>query len=210
MIMLGITVLLLSACASVTPVPYKEIGSSSYLRPDSKDKKVPYRYTTQTNWRKYRNIIIEPVMIYQGSDNNFGDMSREDQTELANYMYATFSQKLRASFRLVKDPAPDTLILKLTLTGADTNVPVLSTISHFDIAGGLYNTYQSASGGEGSFTGFVIYTVELFDSTSSRLLSAYVTKQYPNAWNLGAGIGGLSAAKVGLDKGADALIEQLN
>jgi hypothetical protein len=41
------------------------------------------------------------------------------------------------------------------------------------------------------------------------LLAAYVSKQYPNAWNLGAGIGSMSASKTGIDKGADELVAYL-
>jgi Protein of unknown function (DUF3313) len=55
----------------------------------------------------------------------------------------------------------------------------------------------------------VTYSVEVFDGTSGRLLKAYVSKQYPNAMNLPAAFGSLGAAKTGLDKGADALVEQL-
>lgn len=208
-VLLVATLIAFSGCASVKPAAYQNIESSSYLQPDNEDDHMPYQYSPRTDWRRYRNLIIEPVVIYQGRDHQFGDMSNEDKSALAHYMYTTFAEKLRARFRLVDNPGPDTLVLKLTLTGADTSTPVLATLSRFDIAGGLYNTYQAATGGEGAFTGFVLYAVELFDSTSSRLLSAYVTKQYPNPWNLGAGIGGLSAAEVGLDKGADALAERL-
>lgn len=99
--------------------------------------------------------------------------------------------------------------MKLTLTGADTTTPVLGTLSRFDIAGGIYNGVQTVRGREGTFTGFVTYSVEIYDAASNRLLNAYVTKQYPSPWNIGASVGSLSAAKTGIDKGADALIAQL-
>jgi hypothetical protein len=50
----------------------------------------------------------------------------------------------------------------------------------------------------------------VYDSASGRLLRAYVTKQYPNAMNLPAAFGSLSAARTGMDKGAEALVEQLH
>lgn len=58
-------------------------------------------------------------------------------------------------------------------------------------------------------TGSVIYTVEIFDAATSRLLSAFVTKQYPSPYNIGASVGSLAAAQAGIDKGADALMAQL-
>lgn len=54
-----------------------------------------------------------------------------------------------------------------------------------------------------------MYAVEIYDASNNRLLNAYVTKQYPSPWNLGASIGSLSAAKTGVEKGADALVAQL-
>ena len=55
----------------------------------------------------------------------------------------------------------------------------------------------------------VVYAVEIFDAATSRLLGAFVTKQYPSPYNIGATIGTLAAAEAGIDKGADALIAQL-
>jgi len=38
----------LTGCASVTPIPYSEVASSSYLAPNPSDPsgRVPYRYST--------------------------------------------------------------------------------------------------------------------------------------------------------------------
>ena len=69
---------------------------------------------------------------------------------------------------------------------------------------------QSVRGGQGAFSGSVSYAVEVYDSGNGRLLKAYVSKQYPNLMNLVAAFGSLGAAKTGIDKGADALVEQLH
>ncbi|HWT99240.1 MAG TPA: DUF3313 family protein, partial [Terriglobales bacterium] len=68
---------------------------------------------------------------------------------------------------------------------------------------------QSVRGGEGLMTGSVLYAVEIYDAETTRLLAAYVTKQYPNAYNVGATMGSLAAAKTGIDKGADALATEV-
>ncbi|WP_321800152.1 DUF3313 family protein [Burkholderia sp. BCC1988] len=122
--------LTLTACASVQPVAYSGLASSSQLAQnrDSDAAKVPYRYADQVNWSKYRQVIVDPVVVYAGQDNQFGDLKADDKAALAD---------------------------------------------------------------------------------SPRLLTAYVTKQYPNAMNLPAAFGSLSAAKTGIDKGADALVSQL-
>lgn len=58
-------------------------------------------------------------------------------------------------------------------------------------------------------TGSVNYAVEIHDAESNVLLYAYVAKQYPNAMNVGATFSALEASKVGIRKGADALLAEL-
>jgi len=214
--MRGLGTLLLCAiatgCAAVSPVPYSEMASSAYLAADASDAsgRVPYRYATAVEWRTYNKVILERVVIYRGRDHQFGDMPDKDRATLAAYMQDRFAAKLRGRFALVNARGPNTLRVRLTLTGAVINTPVLGTLSRFDLAGALYNGVQAARDGEGMMTGSVIYGVEIFDAPSSRLLSAYVTKQYPNAYDIKASIGALDAATAGIDQGADALVAQLN
>lgn len=201
-----------AGCASVAPVPYSEMASSAYMVPDKSDTsgRVPYRYSTPVDWRSYNKVILDPVAVYRGRDHQFGDMSGTDKATLAAYMQTCFADRLRGRFALVREHGPNTLRIRLTLTGAVANTPVLGTLSRFDLAGAVYNGVQAARDGEGTMTGSVVYGVEIFDAASSRLLSAYVTKQYPAAYDIKASVGALAAATAGLDKGADALMAQLN
>jgi hypothetical protein len=201
----------LAGCGSADPVAYSGIMSSSQLAPNPRDDsgRIPYRYSVPVDWGTYNRIIIDPVVIYRGADQQFGDMSEDDKAGLAGYMPAQFAEKLRTRFTLASNPAPNTLRVRLTLTGASTNTPVLSTFTHFDLAGGLYNGVQAVRGGEGALSGSVIYAVEIYDAPTNRLLSAFITKQYPGPLNIVASMGSLAAAKTGIEKGADALVTML-
>jgi len=201
----------LAGCGTAKPVVYNGISSSAYLKPDPEDKsgRKPYSYAISVNWRAYYNVIIDPVTIYQGSDHQFGDMPESDKAALANYMEAQFVEKLATRFHVTTNPAPNTLRVKLTLTGAAKTTPVLGPLSRIDLMGGLYNGVQSVRGGEGTFTGSVIYVAEIYDAATSQLLSAYITKQYPNSLNIGASFGALGAARTGIEKGAEKMVEQL-
>jgi hypothetical protein len=200
----------LLGCSSVQPVAYSGIPSAPYLKPNTQGDadRTPYRFASQTDWQNYTKLIIDPVVVYQGADNQFGDMSEDDRKVLASYMQNKFAEKLRPRFEPASAAGPNTLRLKLILTGAKTNTPVLSTFTHIDIGGNLYNGVQAVRGKEGAFSGSVIYAVEIYDASSNHLLSAYVTKQYPNPYNIGASFGSLGASKTGIDKGADALVAQ--
>ncbi|KJC40508.1 hypothetical protein UP09_23130 [Bradyrhizobium sp. LTSP885] len=199
-----------AGCASVAPVPYSDVASSSYMAPDTSDTtgRVPYRYATEVDWRSYNKAILDPVAIYHGRDHQFGDMSDSDKAELAAHMQTSFMTRLASRFAMVNRRGPNTLRVRLTLTGAVANTPVLGTLSRFDMAGAVYNGVQAARGGEGMMTGSVIYAVEIFDASTARLLSAYVTKQYPDAYDIKSSIGPLAASFAGIDKGAESLVTQ--
>ena len=153
--------------------------------------------------------MIDPVVIYRGADHQFGEMSEKDKETLAATMQTRFTDKLRGRFAVVNTRGPNTFRLRLTLTGAVANTPVLGTLSRFDLAGAVYNGVQAARDREGTMTGSVIFAVEMFDSATSRLLGAYVSRQYPGAYDIKASVGDIAAATAGIDKGADAFIAQL-
>ena len=211
----GIAVLCatVAACASTPkPVAYSDLASASYMARNTEGdtKHVPFRYYSNVDWRTYNKLIIDPVVIYQGRDQQFGAMSDADKTALADYMSQQFSDTLRRRFAIVTSPSPDTLRLKLTLTGATKTTPAVGTFTRLDIGGNIYNGVQSVVGGRGAFTGQAIYAVEIYDARTNRLLEAYVTERYPRPYNIKATFGALTAAEVGIKKGADALLAQLS
>lgn len=211
LLLVATTALALSACAGVQPIPYSGVSSSAQLRQnhDEDSAKVPYKYTAAAVWSRYTQVLLDPVVVYQGSDNQFGDLKADDRALLADYMGKKFSEKLATRFQIAQQPSPNTLRIKLTLTGAEKTKLLVGQFMHFDLAGNLYNGVQSVWGGQGAFSGSVSYAVEIYDSSNGHLLKAYVSKQYPNAMNLVAAFGSLGAAKTGIDKGADALVAEL-
>lgn len=201
-----------AGCSSTSPVKYAGIESTSRMLPNTADdsQRIPFRYAAPVDWGKYRSITIEPVEIYGGSDAQFNDLPQEDRRNLAEYMQKKFAEVLAEKF-IVNTSAGNApaLRLKLTLAGADTTPPVVGTITKFDLAGGPYNIVQSVRGGRGLMSGYVNYAVEVKDAANGELLLAYVAEQYPNAMNVGATFGSMSAAETGVDKGAEQLLEKL-
>jgi uncharacterized lipoprotein YmbA len=202
----------LSGCASTQPAQYSDIASSSRLRPNPQDRsgRVPYSYAVPVDWRQYRRVIVEPVAIYRGPDSQFEKISEDNKRRLADYMRQQFTDRLGGVFEITDRPGPDTIRVKITLTGAKTTAAVLGTFSRFDLVGGPYNAVQAVRGKEGAMTGSVMYAVEIEDAATDRLLSAYVTKQYPNPMNIKASVGAMAASMAGVRKGADELVETLS
>lgn len=199
-------------CSSTSPVKYAGIEATSRMLPNTADDsaRIPFRYAAPVDWSKYRSITIEPVEIYGGSDAQFNDLPQEDRRNLADYMQKKFAEVLAEKFTVNTSAgnAP-ALRLKLTLAGADTTPQFVGTVTKFDLAGGPYNIVQSVRGGRGLMSGYVNYAVEVKDAANGELLLAYVAEQYPNAMNVGATFGSMSAAETGVDKGAEQLLEKL-
>ncbi|WP_348529222.1 DUF3313 domain-containing protein [Rhizobium sp. L58/93] len=202
---------IISGCTTADPTPYTGLASRSQLRTNTEDKsgRVPYRFSTTVDWRQYTKIIIDPVTIYRGEDNQFVKLTNADKSVLADYMQNVFTARLKTRFAVVKSPGPQTVRLHLTLTGAKDTTPILGPLSHLDVGGVVVNTAQAVRGREGTMAGSVSYAVEIYESRTNRLLSSYVTKQYPMAMNAGATFVRLKGSKIGIERGADSLIDQM-
>ncbi|NIK02989.1 DUF3313 domain-containing protein [Xanthomonas cannabis] len=199
----------LIGCSSTRPLPYSQLPSSSYLRPHdgSRGDRMPYAYHSNVDWTRYRAAIVEPVAIYRGPDAQFEEVPEQDRRMLADDMQQQFGYALARRWRPTTVAGSDTVRVRLTLTGAKPSKRVLGTVMKVDLGGGSYNAVQAARGKEGAFSGSVSYAVEIFDAQSDRLLAAYVEKQYPSAMNIKANLGAYGAAKAGIRKGAEQLLE---
>jgi hypothetical protein len=211
-VILVLTGLLLAGCAGARPAPYAGLTSSAQLRANLDDRagRMPYDFAKPVDWRqRYHSMIIDPVVIYRGDDQQFEQVSEDQKRELADYMGAQFTERLGETFAIADRSGPGVLRISLTLTGAKPTRAVLGALAHFDLAGGSYNAVQAVRGREAAMTGWVMYAVEIHDAASGELLRAYVAKQYPNAMNVKASVGAMSAAMAGVRKGADALEQSL-
>ncbi|MGK4984817.1 DUF3313 domain-containing protein [Erwinia amylovora] len=203
--------LALAGCAGTQLPRYAGLSSAEQLQPNLGDDayRQPWRTSSPIEWNKYREVTLDPVIIYSGADNQFGDLSQSERNELADYLYQRNAEVLKTRFDFAQPPSANGLRIKLTLTGAETTTPVIGTFTKFDLAGGPYNIVQAVRGREGLMNGWVSYAVEIYQADNNRLLKAHITKQYPNAMNVSASIGSIGAAKAGIDKGADELLSEM-
>lgn len=209
--LLGIC-LLGSGCASTRPVAYTGLASSNYLQPNEENAhgRIPYAYHAEVDWTRYSSFILDPVAIYRGPDSQFEKVTEQDKRELANFMQQVFGETLRQRYAPAVTATAGTIRVRLTLTGAKTTKAVLGTVMKVDLAGAPYNAVQAMRGKEGAMMGSVSYAVEIYEAGTNRLITAYVEKQYPNAMNFKASLGALAAAKAGVRKGAQQLVDGLD
>ncbi len=203
---------LLAACAGTAPVAYTDINAAALLQKSpSGDDHVKFAYAApHIGLAHYKQVIVEPVAIYDGPDQQFGALPTADKTAIAGYMRAEFADAAARRFTETGAASPDTLRLNVTLTGVETNVPVLSTVTKLAPAAALLNLVQTARGARGTFDGSVSFEVQVYDSTTNRLLEAYVSKQYPFAENIVSSVGTLEATRAGVRNGAEDLVPELD
>jgi hypothetical protein len=203
----------LAGCSATHPVDYQNLSSTSQLVPNSQDNHghVPFLYSAaDTDWHKYHAVILDPVIVYNGPDQQFGKTSDADKAALAMYMQTRFTEALKPKFAPADVPRPTTLRVHLTLTGVETSTPVMCSLTKIAPINAMINVVQTVRDRQAIFTGSVSYAVEIYDSASNQLLRAYVAKQYPWAENLFASFGTLDASRSGVRTGAKDLVARID
>jgi hypothetical protein len=199
----------LAGCSTTHPVNYQGLASTSQLtaNPRDKDGRIPLIFASSTvDWPRYNAAMLDPVTIYDGPDQQFCEVSKDEKATLAAYARDQFAHALRGhNYRSADTPGPRTLRIHVTLTGVETSTPVIGTLTKIAPAGLLVNTVQTARNKQAAFSGSVSYAVEVYDSTSNRRLRAYVSKQYPMAVDAFSSFGALDAARAGLRNGSQDL-----
>jgi hypothetical protein len=196
---------MLATSCTTTPAHYQELASTAQLHANTSntDKRVAFNTSLDPKaLRAYSAVTLEPVRVYRGSDHQFGNLSENAKADLAKHADRKFAEELRRQGLVTGTAGAPSLRMRVTITGAQTSVPVLSTATKVMPVGFALNGLKMAGDKEARFSGAVIYAVELFDARDGGLIYAFVTRQYPNALNIPASVLPLDAAKAGIDRGA--------
>jgi hypothetical protein len=199
-------------CQATHPVAYTGLSSSQFLQANPQDSTghLPYvYYAPDTNLASYRAAIFEPVTVYQGADAQLSGLTPEHVQELATYMQAQFQQALAPRFYPATAVGPTVLRLHITLTGASRSVPGLSTASQVVPVGAVLGAIRGAHDKSRKTLGSVSYAVEVYDSSTNRLLRAFVVYEYPRPEDVRASVGPLGSSEASVRRGASLLVSQL-
>jgi hypothetical protein len=199
-------------CQATHPVAYAGLSSSQFLQPNPQDSTghLPYLYDAPgANLASYKAAIFEPVTIYQGTDAQLSGLTPDHVQELATYMQTQFQQALATRFYAATAVGPSVLRLHITLTGASRSVPVLSTASQVVPVGAVLGALRGAHDKGRKTLGSVSYAVEVYDSSTNRLLRAFVVYEYPRPEDVKASVGPLGSSEASVRRGASLLVSQL-
>ena len=99
---------LLGACAGTAPVAYTEVEGAGLLKSNQQDDgHVPLVYAAPgPSLAGYGGVIVDPVVVYEGPDQQFGRLPAADRAAVAADMHEAFAQAAAQRFRLADAPGP--------------------------------------------------------------------------------------------------------
>ncbi len=138
---------------------------------------------------KYRTLIVDNTAVYKGADAQFDGIDPADRSKFAAIVTDQLRSELAKSFPDPPSVQPDTLRLKVTLLGAEKTKGGVATATRVTPVGFGLSAIKSAMGKGGSFTGSVLFAVELYDARTNELLLAAVRRRHPDPLDVPATLG---------------------
>ena len=135
---------------------------------------------------KYRTVIIEPTQVYNGPDAQFDGIPSADRQRFADIVTQELRAEVVKAFPSPAQAQADTLRIRVTLLGARKTKGGLATATRVTPLGFGTSALKSALGKTGSFTGSLLYAVELYDGRTNELMLAAVRRRTPDPLDIPA------------------------
>ena len=196
---LAILLLIVTGCANVKAP--KGLESGLMMQKAKKMSDTLVYVNPAIDSKKYQKFILEPVVIYDKDDNDFGSIDPEDRQMMADFVRDAFIKAFQGSnFPIVQSAGPDVVKVKFTLIGLTRTAPAAQGLNYilFPIGTGI-QVAKGVLGKSGTFMGNAVLAAEFNDSMTDDVVAALVTKLTANALNLKAAFSGTyGAAKAGV------------
>lgn len=162
---------------------------------------------------RYRSILLVPTSVYEGADAQFNDVAPADRQRFAQIVTEELRSELGKAIPLSAGAAPGVLQIHVTLLGATGTKGGIATATRVTPVGLALSAVKSLRGKPGSFTGSILYAVELADSRTGELQVAAVRRQAPDALDIPATLSTTetirSAARDFAQKAGDKLVQAM-
>jgi hypothetical protein len=129
---------------------------------------------------KYRTVIVLPTKVYQGPDAQFEGIEPADRARFAAIVTDELRSEIAKSFPTPTKPQADTLRIQVTLLGGQKTKGGIATATRVTPIGIGLSAVKSALGKQGTFTGSLLYAVEVQDARTNELLLAAVRRRTPD------------------------------
>ena len=142
---------------------------------------------------KYRGVSVDPTVVYDGPDAQFGNIDKADRARFAEIMTDALRAELAQPYPAVA--GQDSLRIRVTLLGAQKTKGGIATATRVTSVGFATTVLKSALGKQGTFTGSLLFAVEAFDAKSGELLLAAVRRRTPDPLDIPATLSTIDTIK---------------
>lgn len=156
------------------------LPSSSRMTQDSPGTESWTFAKPRSAFAKYRTVIVDPTTVYQGADAQFEGIDPGDRSRFAAMITQELQSELVKTFPAPTKAQADTLRLRVTLLGAQKTKGGIATATRVTPLGFATSALKSVRGKSGTFTGSLLYSVELYDAKTNELLLAAVRRRTPD------------------------------
>lgn len=168
--------LLLTGCARTYQARHVDIAGFqddySLLKEGGDDDALLSYWRKDVNWRGYKKIILEPVVVKKTKNSDLFDMTHAENYRLCELLGYRLQEALKTRFKLVSKPGPDTMRVEYAITDVETSIVLL------DMFSSVYPSARATSGlhhlvfGSEAFVGQASVEGRITDSTTGELLMA--------------------------------------
>ena len=180
---LALPILLLAAAPEIAQTKdHAPVGlPSATLMSQDKPGTESWTYAQPTSvFTKYRTVIVDPTTVYQGPDAQFDNVDPADRAKYASVITGELRSEMAKTFPAPARPQADTLRLKVTILGATKTKGGIATATRVTPLGFATSALKSVRGKTGTFTGSILYAVEVYDARTNELLLAAVRRRTPD------------------------------
>jgi hypothetical protein len=142
----------------------------------------------------FRNIMIEPVVVYAGPDAQFEDIDAAERRQYAQILDEALRRELAGARPIVRRAAAGTARLRVTLIGMEKTMGGVATATRATPLGMASSVVRSVTGRGGRLTGSMLIALEMFDG-SGQLQAAIVRRREPDALDIPATLGTTETAR---------------
>jgi hypothetical protein len=163
-----------------------EMATAADMSQD-KENKESWTYRKEgLDFKPYASVLIDPTAVYTGADAQFGKISASDQAKYADIFTTAMNRELGKVLPVVGQPGPGVLRVKMTLIGLTMTQGGLATVTRVTPIGFAMSTVKSVVGKKGTFTGSMLYGMEVTDAATGEVLVAAVRRTAPDALDIGS------------------------
>jgi len=132
-------------------------------------------YFTPDNakFKSYTKVWLEPVQVWRGEHSHAKHLPEADDEYLSQFLWSRLNEEFGKAYIMVKEPGPGVIRLRVGITEASKNIPVLDNLTAIPPLPDLTNSF----GGAPLFVGKATIEVEMTDSQTGELLAARVDRR---------------------------------